>query len=225
MELDDLRLQWQQPEPATSATFTPAQLGALLTRQRGGVVEKMRRSARWEMVLMAVVAAFTIGVLPYVPELGLLPYLTLLLALGLLYYYYRVLDVLRQMTETTGNVRSHLGLLCAGLRQLLRFNYRLTLGMVPITMLTVLGLPIGRELVRIGQELMHNEQLQWGRLPLLVVILLAAGGLMQVLVVPVTRWNLQRLYGQHLDRLEGQLRELDDSEPLASTSSAPYFTG
>lgn len=225
MELDDLRRQWQQPEPAASATFTPAQLGALLTRQRGGVVEKMRRSARWEMALMAVVAVFTIGFLPYVPELGLLPYLMLLLALGLLYYYYRVLDVLRQMTETTGNVRSQLGQLCAGLRQLLRFNYRLTLAMVPITLLSILTQPIGQELVRIRQELMHNEHLHWGRLSLLAGIILAAGVLVQLLIIPHTRWYLQRLYGQHLDRLEGQLRELDDSEPPVSSGSAPDFTG
>ena len=225
MELDDLRRQWQRPEPAAPAGLTAAAFSALLARQRVGVVEKMRRNARWEMALMIALAVFTAGFLPYVPELGLLPYLTLLLALGLLYYYYRVLGVLRQMTETASSVRSHLVRLCVGLRQLLRFNYRLTLAMVPITMLTVLGMPFGREMVRIGQQLGRQEQVHWGRLLLLIGIGLAAGALMQVLVVPVTRWYLQRLYGQHLDRLEGQLRELDDNEPLANSGSAPAFTG
>ncbi len=222
MELDDLRRQWQQPEPAASAALTPAELSTLLTRQRGGGVEKMRRNAQWEMALMLVLAVVTGGFLPYVPELGLLPYLTLLLALGLIYYYYRVLGVLHQMRETADSVRSHLVQLCAGLRQLLRFNYRLTLAMVPVTMLTTLGVPFIREIIHILEQLGHNEQVRWGRLLLLIGISLVAGGLMQLLVKPVTQWYLQRLYGQHLDRLEGQLRELE--EPATALPPPPAQT-
>lgn len=210
MELDDLRRQWQQPDAAPRPPLTAPQLSALLTRQRLGAVEKMRRNARWEMVLMVGLAIFTAGFLPYVPELGLLPYLILLLALGLLYYYYRVLGVLRRMSENAGSIRSHLARSCSGLRQLLRFNYRLTLAMVPITLVATLGVPLGRELLRIGQQLGAGEPVHWGRLLLLAGIILAAGGLMRVLVIPVTHWQLQRLYGRHLDRLEGQLRELDE---------------
>ena len=184
----------------------------------------MRRNARWEIVLMAVLAAFTIGFLPYIPELGLLPYLLLSLALGMLYYYYRVLGVLRQMSENAGSVRSHLVQLCVGLRHLLRFNYHLTLAMVPITMVVTLGLPLGRELAYISRQLRANEPVHWGRLLLLAGIILVAGGLVQVLVIPVTRWSLQRLYGRHLDRLEGQLRELDEDELPANPSSGPGFT-
>ena len=162
---------------------------------------------------MAVLAVFTIGFLPYVTKLGLLPYLVLSLALGMLYYYYRVLGVLRQMSENAGSVRSHLVRLCAGLRHLLRFNYRLTLAMVPITMVVTLGLPLGRELNSISQQFRASEPIHWGRLLLLAGIILVAVGLVQVLVIPVTRWSLQRLYGQHLDRLESQLRELDEESP------------
>lgn len=215
MELDDLRRQWQQPEPAAAAALTVAELDALLIRQRGGPVEKMRRNARWEAAGVILLAVFTAGILPFVPELGLLPHLMLLLALVLLYYYYRVLGVLHQMTSTAGSVRNHLARLCAGLRQLLRFNYGLTLAMVPITLLVTLGLPMGQGLARISQEMMRHQPVHWGRLPLLAGILLGAGGLVWVLVIPVTRWQLQRLYGQHLDRLEASLRELDEPGPGA----------
>ena len=214
MELDDLRRQWQQSEPAPLPALTSIEWSALLTRQRLGAVEKMRRNARWETVLMVVLALFTAGFLPYVPELGLLPYLLLLLSLGLLYYYYRVLGILRQMSENAGSVRSHLVRLCVGLRQLLSFNYRLTLAMVPVTMVATLGMPLGRGLVRVGQQIGHNKPISWGQLPLLVGIVLAAGGLVWVLLIPYTRWWLQRLYGRHLDRLESQLRELDEEVPL-----------
>ena len=40
-------------------------------------------------------------------------------------------------------------------------------------------------------------------------MLLVFGALLQVAAVYGTRWYVQRLYGQHLDRLEGLLRELE----------------
>ena len=45
---------------------------------------------------------------------------------------------------------------------------------------------------------------------LIVLNVLVFGVVVQVGVVYFTRWYLQRLYGQHLDRLESQLRELDE---------------
>ena len=48
----------------------------------------------------------------------------------------------------------------------------------------------------------------------MTAVMLVGGALLQVGTVYGTRWYLQRLYGQHLDRLEASLRELGD-EPLA----------
>jgi hypothetical protein len=42
-------------------------------------------------------------------------------------------------------------------------------------------------------------------------VLLMLGGLVQVLAVYGTRWYVQRLYGQHLDRLEANLAELEET--------------
>ena len=46
MELDDLRRQWQQPEPA-APPLAPAALNHLLAQRSGGnlVIETMRRNA------------------------------------------------------------------------------------------------------------------------------------------------------------------------------------
>jgi len=43
------------------------------------------------------------------------------------------------------------------------------------------------------------------------------GAVVQVGVVYFTRWYMQRLYGQHLDRLEGQLQELDEPVDVAAS--------
>lgn len=209
MELDDLRRQWQQPELAAPA-LTPAGLKALAAQQRGGLVDKMRRNARLEAVLNVALALGVVAVLPHLHQLlhRVLAGALLVLAAGLCYYYYRVLAVLRLLSETAGSVRGHLVQLCAGLRQLLRFYYRLTLATVPTTMLFIYGFLI-------GQLLANPSKHPWQLMLTTAAVLLVLGGIMQVAVVYTTRWYLKRLYGQHLDRLEGQLRELDEAGPAS----------
>jgi hypothetical protein len=53
---------------------------------------------------------------------------------------------------------------------------------------------------------------------IIAVLAMVIGAACQAGVIYFTRWYLQRLYGQHLDRLEGQLRELDDSPAGAAGS-------
>lgn len=213
MELNDLRRHWQQPEPSAAA-LNATQLRDMLAQQRGGLVDKMRRNARWEMALAAIAAVLMLLGLTQTPQahktvIHLYEGFTLLLMLVLLYYYYRLLAMLRQMIEPGNSVRSHLAKLCVGLRQLLRFNYKLTLWTLPYMILLIYGFFT-------GQLLAGKATYSWQTWALAGGILLVLGAIMQVGIVYVTRWYMQRLYGQHLDRLEGQLHELD--EPTDATA-------
>ncbi|MFD1872237.1 hypothetical protein [Hymenobacter bucti] len=211
MELNDLRRHWQQPELGATA-LSAAQLHEMLARQRGGLIEKMRRNARWEMALAALIGGLMLLGLTKTHKAVFLLYevFSLLLMLVLLYYYYRLLAVLRQMTEPGSSVRSHLAKLCVGLRQMLRFNYKLTLWTLPYMLLLVYGFFT-------GQMLAGKATYSWQTLALAGGIVLVLGAGLQVGVVYVTRWYMQRLYGQHLDRLEGQLQELDEPTELTAT--------
>jgi len=205
MELDDLRRQWQQPE-AAPPPLTPDQLTALLSQRSNGLVDKMRRNARYEVLFTAVVAMAMPILLPFAHNFlqRAQAMSLLLLALLMLGYYYRKLALLHRMAEPAGHVRGSLQQLGAGLRGLLQFNYRLTLAMVPASLLLIYGVTVGGELLRPGGA----------RLKLLLILglaLLATGLLLHWAAAKATRWYLQRLYGQHLDRLEGLLRELDEA--------------
>ncbi len=209
MELDDLRRQWQQPEPPGPA-LDSQQLSGWLARGSGGLVAQMRRNARWEVAFTAGLAVAMAGALPILalPIYRFYAGIVLLLCLGLLYYYYRMLAVLRRMAAADGHVRGHLERLCAGLRQLLRFNYRLTLATGPVVLLSLFGFFVGRELARPGG-------FRSARVLAVGGALLALGAVLGAALVYVTRWYLRRLYGQHLDRLEGGLRALDEPGPEA----------
>lgn len=218
MELDDLRRQWQQPEPVAVLTpLTAAELTQLVAQRSGSILAKLRRNAQLELSInyVLLLPSLAIGVWANALWLRLFGGLLALLAAVCIYYFYRKLGLLRTMDDPDNDLRGHLVRITRGLRSLVQFYYRLTLATIPVTML-VCGL----------MALHESPKL---RAPLQITLVLAAMQVLGVLIYLPIKYTtiryLQRLYGQHLDRLEGQLRELDDNEPLANASSAPDFTG
>jgi uncharacterized protein YjeT (DUF2065 family) len=211
MELDELRRQWQQPAPADApAPLDAAALARLLARQSDGIIDKLRRSARLELyinfgVLLGAVA------LAWLPEqFWLRVFGWVLVGIGVVCigYLYRKLYLLRRLDDPAGDLRAHLLHLDGGLRALIRFYYRFTLGMLPVGGLVEVLMVVSTSKRQIGLTSGFGIALVLG----LVVVLPA------VLYLPVaslTRRYLQRLYGQHLDRLEASLRELAEPEPTA----------
>jgi hypothetical protein len=213
MELDDLRRQWQRPEPVAPPALTPTELTQLVARQSGSILEQLRRNARWELGLNYVLALAALALVVGVSQLWmrLLAGMMGLLALVCIYYFHRKLGLLHTMTDPAGHLRAHLVRITSGLRVLVRFYYRLTLWTGPYTMLLMLGFYLGKELHR-------GAGPRWQLMGIIAALAMVIGAACQAGVIYFTRWYLQRLYGQHLDRLEGQLRELDDSPAGAAGS-------
>ena len=206
MELDDLRRHWQQPQPVTEpAALSPANLHELLTRQSGSIIEQLRRNARVEMNInyaLLLISLLLAGLAP-VLWVRLFGVLLALIALVCIFYFRRKLGLLHNMNDPAGDLRSHLVRLIAGLRTLIRFYYRLTLATIPIT-----GLLIGVMSATSVLKVVTPTKI-WLLAGLLTVLSL-------VIYLPVahtTKRYLHWLYGQHLERLEGQLRELDEVAP------------
>lgn len=210
LELDELRRQWQQPAPADAPPLNSAELDGLLAQRSGSLVEKMQRNARLELAynvlvgLAMPVAFFKLQNVLFKAEAVLL----FVLVLVLFRYYYRKLKMLRQMMQAESNVRENLGRLCSGLRNMLRFYYRLSLWAGPWGMVLMYGFFVGQQLAR--GEHFSTKLLSMG------AGMLVGGAVAQVVIVYATRLYLQRLYGRHLDHLEASLRELDEPEPATA---------
>ncbi|MGI4761397.1 MAG: hypothetical protein ACRYF0_11855 [Janthinobacterium lividum] len=203
MELDDLRRQWRQPEPAsTPATLNTNELRQLLAQQSNSIVAKLRRNAQVEMALNYALLPISLAVAWLAPVLwvrlwgGLLG----LIALVCIFYFHRKLGLLKSMSNPAGDLRAYLLRLTTGLRSLIRFYYRLTLAMLPLASLLM--------------GIMALTSTTKAVTPAKIWII---GALLAVLCVVIylptahtTKRYLHWLYGQHLDRLEAQLRELDD---------------
>lgn len=204
MQLDDLRKDWLKPPSDPAAPINPVQLEGLLAN-RPGLVDKMRRNAAWETAFSAliVLASPYFWVIASTPLYKVYAVVGVLMGTGLLYYYYRLFAVLNRMRLLEGDVRGHLQELAAGLRALFRFYYRLTLATGPLLMCLNMGYFVGRELAR-------PTSFRWKLLLIIGGVMLVMGVLLQLLAVYGTRWYMQRLYGQHLDRLELSLQELNE---------------
>jgi hypothetical protein len=203
MELDDLRRQWQQPEPAESpAHLTTTELTRLVAQQSGSIVTKLRRNARWELAFNYAILPILLIAVVWTSLLWLRLFcgLMTLVAGVCIYYFHRKLGLLRDMDDLAGNLRGHLVRITQGMRTLIRFYYRLTLAMIPVAMLT-------NSLIALHELPKLNTPLKAG---LMLGAMQVLGIFLYIPTKQLTIRYLQKLYGQHLDRLESQLRELDE---------------
>jgi hypothetical protein len=212
MELDDLRRQWRQAEPLkASGILSTSELTELLARQSSGVVEQLRRNARLELRINYGVLVASILLVARASELWLRLFggVLALLAVVCIFYFYRKLGLLRSMDYSAGDLRAHLTRMASGLRSLIQFYYRLTLAMIPVSV-SIMGLMAVSE---------AHTKLTPTKLWVISALLVGLAVFLYLPTAHFTTKYLQRLYGQHLDRLEGQLRELDEPAALLPPSA------
>ena len=205
MELDDLRRQWQQPPAETPALLDVAALTQLLARQSDGIVERLRRSARLELYINFGVLLGALALAGLAPVFWVRVFGWVLVAIGVVCigYLYRKLHLLRRIDDPAGDLRAHLRRLVDGLRALIRFYFRFTLAMLPVTGVV--------EVLMATSRFKHGLDLtSLPGLALILVLVVVLPALLYLPVAATTRRYLQHLYGQHLDRLEASLHELAD---------------
>jgi hypothetical protein len=208
MELDELRALLRQQAPDPESVLSPTEIHRLRAGQSAGIIEKLQASARWELAFTLAVLAVLPWVIYRAPSLPALVLSSTLVPVALVcvYYFYRKLRLLRELTVVAGGLRERLTQLVVGLRKLIRFYYRFTLAMVPVALLV--GLLVGLYEPENGVR----PAFSLARLILGLVITGVAGSVVLWATARAARWYLQRLYGQHLDRLESYLRELSDPD-------------
>ena len=210
MELDDLRQRWQQAAPTEAPFLQKPAFDEQLARQYQSPIAKMRRNAWLEIGVVLVCLAGSIGAAVATNDSYYLVMATwiALICLASGFYFRRKLAVLRNLGEAgSGTVREHIRQQLDSLRSLVRLYYRATLWSVPLS----LGIALIAVAIRLGQPL-HGPK-AWIGLSILGGFFLVFGAVVFFSTRQLTQVWLQKLYGQHLDRLESSLRELDEPIP------------
>ncbi|MBC6697818.1 hypothetical protein [Hymenobacter sp. BT190] len=210
MELDDLRRSWRQPAATDSAhnLLDASALARLLARGSSNPVGKMRRNVWLEIgfvlfcLIWCLVATFTSHDPFY---LAMASWLAIMCVLSG-FYFRRKLALLNSLDDASGAMRDTITRQLISLRGLVQIYFQATMWSLPVS--------LGIGLVFLGGRIIQklNGQKMWVGLGILLAVYLLAGVLTFLWTRNFTRWYLQRLYGQHLDRLEASLRELEATE-------------
>jgi hypothetical protein len=177
------------------------QIMNLLTRGSRGPVAKMKRNLLRELILMLVLYVPTIlfyffGFGGKLPEMG-----WLLLALMVLFagYAYRKNKLLDEMQCVSCAVRSNIERQVITLRKYLRF-YALA-GTILLPVMALLSFFVAEwKLPVLAGDRWWNSVWIWA------IVL----GLVTVASYFLNMWNVNKLYGRHIERLEELLREMNE---------------
>ena len=205
MQLEDLRRTWQHPlPPAVEPPIDERALTDMLARQSDGPVDRLRRNARVEVVLNLCVILGSLALMGFSPKpiwrvYGLQ---VVFLSLICLHYLHRKLRLLAGMAEHEGDLRGHLIRITTGIRSLVRFYYNFSLALTSVALLS--GFLMG-VFYRGAPRFPFSST----KFALSLGVLIVVGAAFYWVISRFTRWYLQRLYGQHLDRLESLLQELE----------------
>jgi hypothetical protein len=196
---DNLSRSWQQQSLAP--TGAPGQWQALRAGDSRSPITRMTRHVWAELIIGSLITIPLLVALFQMPSnlaQGLAAGLTGISGLSLVYYY-RQLQLLRQLRHTTDPVRSYAAGHLRQLRGLLRLGHHANLLLTVI--LVALALYGGlRYVLPVLPPAASSSFLLWFGLT-------AAASL--ALVHWLTKVHLRESYGQHLDRLEEVLRELN----------------
>lgn len=210
MELDSLKYVWRSLEPKTAPDHSAEEIHAILQRRSGGFVSKMRRNLAGELIL--ILATYTPAILYYFLDfngkLSAIAWLFILLLAFLAVYFYRKNQLLKAMQCSGCNLRSNLQQQVNTLGKYIRFYVRSGTIMVPI-MIALSWLIIRWKFPPApGADLFYQlSGAAWWQHPLTWMALLfpvTAG------MYFVNLWYVNRLYGQHIRKLQDLLREMEE---------------
>ncbi|GAB2473835.1 hypothetical protein GCM10011375_25300 [Hymenobacter qilianensis] len=204
MELNELRQMWNRHATDEPTPLSAHSVARMVARKSDSVVTRLRRNAWWEVgSIVYVIIALPFGI-DYFNNQFIKGYLLTfeLLSVAFLYYYYRKFKLLRRMDHVDKDVRGHLQTLILGLRGLLTIYLRLSLWVTIAAIIATTSYRAYRLTLKYD-----GGELFWS-IGLTVIIMFLTGTVLYWLMIKFTKWYLQKLYGQHLDRLEGYLHEL-----------------
>lgn len=202
MEIEDLKDIWRKQ----NAGFTPkdeTELASMLKRNSTSIITRLKRNVWFEVIFTFLGG---LGLLAYAMTLpgGSLKWTSvsiLVLFCVYLIYYFKKLRLLNRFSHENDNLRANLHRLITNLNGYLKFYKRSYAILYPVYF--ILGLLFTA--VEQGSAGFLNKITK----PEIFITLFIGAVVFFVCSTWLTRWYLKKLYGNHLEKLEALLRELE----------------
>jgi hypothetical protein len=202
MEIDELKDIWRK-ESEGFARRNERELATMLKGKSSSIVSRLKRNVWIELSLTVLGGVGLLGYAMMLPD-GYLKSISIsILILFCLYafYYLKKLRLLIQFDPGNDNLKGNLHLLITNLKGYLRFYKRSYTILYPVYfLLGILFSAIERGATGFISQISRTEVL---------IPLLLGAFVFFICSTWLTSWYLKKLYGNHLEKLEGVLRELE----------------
>jgi len=210
MELDSLKYVWRTLESAPAPEKSREQISALLQKRSGSAVARMRRNLAGELIL--ILATYIPTILFYFSEfdgkLSGVSWAFILLLAILAVYFHRKNKLLRSMQCAEHTLRSSLQQQILTLKKYIRFYVRAGTVMIPVMTIFTWLIIRWKFPPAPGADLFYriSGSPWWQHLLTWVALLIPV----TVGIYFVNLWYVNRLYGQHIRKLQELLREMEE---------------
>ncbi|MCS6974722.1 MAG: hypothetical protein N2044_06970 [Cyclobacteriaceae bacterium] len=201
-ELDKLKSIWQSASGYTGKNKD--EIARMLQGESASIVARLKRNVWIELLFTVVtgIALIYIGITSSNNRLSLMIAVLMVIYIFYLIYYIRKLRMLKRFSITGENIKNNLQHLTGALQGYLNF-YKLSY-IILYPLFFIAGLWIAAR-----DEGMDNFLERFNNAAYLIRFLLLTALLMSSVYL-FTNWYLKKLYGNHLKKLQGMLKELDD---------------
>jgi uncharacterized membrane protein YfcA len=202
MELEDLKNIWQK-----SDLYKPRreeEISEMLRGRSKSIIARLRRNVWFELIFTIVGGILLLYYVRSIPSFSFRIAFVLILCSFVLYiiYYVKKINLLNRFEGSSGNVRTNLEWLVADLDAFLRFYYRSYTILFPGFLMLTLILAIAE----LGLAQFLESLREWKTVAYLLFLVLFS----VALAFWIGKWYLRKLYGTHLQKLRGLLRELQE---------------
>jgi hypothetical protein len=198
MELDSLKQAWKA-QPLKDLPGSDEQILSMLQKKSRSPIAKIKRNLYREFLLVVLIYSAAIFYYAVFQNGQFLEIGFVLLLVGALYvvYYYQKNKLLKKMECVTCEVKSNLERQVATLEQYIKVYFYAGVILTPLAYFAA-GLIALHKLPALTLE------------SSLMTFFIATGGVLAVLNVFFNRWYVNKLYGQHVQKIRLLLQQMDE---------------
>jgi MFS family permease len=205
MELDELKQDLQHKLGEGSPSRSAAVLENYMHQRTQSVIGKVKRNMTGEIIFSLVL----LPVFTYLFFYSQLLYMRFFMGLGSVFcalfigYLIRLYKKIQRAEATTPTIRENLQQVITIIQAFTRIYFQLTMIMLPVAFIA--GMITGYADITSSRQVF--TKLAWRNTILYYVVFFA---LWSVLMYFFTRWFIKKLYGNYLQQLTDQLKELEN---------------
>ncbi len=203
MELDELKNIWKNTTPNFQSKGE-SEIALMLKQQSESIIEKIKRNV-WFELAFTMAGGFALMIYVLMLPSGAIKWFfvsSLIILVVYLFYYGKKIMMLNRFDQVNSNMKLNLETLINNLSGYLKFYKRSYAILYPVyfcLMLLFLGLERGTD-----------EFLETISRPEKILLLLFLAVFFFICSTWLTKWYLQKLYGNHLSKLKSLLIDLEE---------------